>query len=191
MKINLILIFAALLFFSACDSNQTTGQTNIEASYFPLQVGNQWYYEVDSDTVQLYTKVTGKTTKDGREYYILDYVQRQGPGSVGPEKTMYLRSPDGLKIYEYKNNTEKLYRNFSEVIADTNYIKKYITSRRDYVDIPIGRFNDIINVTDVGFERDAGGTMDYAKGVGLIRAGWFRGVYYLKYAKVNGKEIGG
>ena len=188
MKAIISLIFAIFIIaLFSCDSSQPIEQDNTETSYFPLQVGNEWIYEVDRDTVQLYTKVTGKTTKNDREYFILNYVQYQGPGKVSEEKTMYLRSPDGKKIYQYENDAETLFRDFSEVITDTNYTNKYITSKRDYIDIPIGRFNDVINVRAVGFDRDAGASMDYAKRVGLIRAGWCRGSFHLKYAKVNGK----
>jgi len=187
--ISLILAIFIIAFFS-CDSNQTTEQNNTEASYFPLQVGNEWIYGVLNDTVEIYMKITETINLNNREYYTLAYTSTRGKGKVSEEEKMYLRSPDGLKIYQYENDTETLYRDFSDIITDSSYKEKFTTTYVPYKDLQMGRFNDVKSVREIDFQYDSGFIYYYAKGIGFIGQVWFRGNYYLKYAKVNGKEIG-
>ncbi len=97
-----------------------------------------------------------------------------------------VRVSESSKLVQYIEDEEKLYRDFSDTINDINYKNEFETSNAANIDLPIGRFNDCKMVTNYNDMEPS--FWFYAKGIGLIKYGWFRGEYHLISAKINNRN---
>ncbi len=186
MKTLLTSLVILLLTMVSCKENPVE---RTSSHYFPLEIGNEWIYEFFGDTTEtLNQTVTGTMIINKLNYYILVSSNYNGTNIVGKVDTFYIRNADGMKFYEYRPSGETLYLDFSDNITDSVYIHTYKTEDLAFFDLKIGRFSNCKLVEDFAFARDGGSSRIYAKGVGLIRIGWFRGELQLKSAKINGKK---
>lgn len=105
MKFACLIIFTlSVFFFSSCKDDSVA--SNGTAQFFPLKVGNQWYYEYtryDSlgttmDSFDWIETVDGDTTINGQKYY-----------SISDLFSMFF----GIKFY-YTNKSDGLYKSYDD-----------------------------------------------------------------------------
>ena len=76
-----------------------TGDTT-DNSYFPLQVGNEWIYQVNGDTIEKSLKVVDSAEIEDNEYFIIIYRHLLEPDNQYIEDTLFIGSSDGKKYYK-------------------------------------------------------------------------------------------
>lgn len=138
MRKNLLSVgVSALLSLSAMscgDSSTEPTDTQITNSYFPLEVGNYWEYEVSDSkrmyngkdtTFMQYRKITGTEVIEGQTFYIMSiWLQNKTIADAQISKCVY--SNDTLKIRDYDRGAPILYLEgwtiFSSPVGErTNY----------------------------------------------------------------------
>lgn len=182
MKTLLISLVILLLTMVSCKENPVESTSS---HYFPLEIGNEWIYESYADTnITLNLRVTGLMKMNNLNYFILVSANFNRTNKVGKEDTIFIRSSNGMKFYEYHPSGETLYLDFSDNVTDSTYINTYKTEVLAYYDLKIGRYSNCKRVEDLGFVYDAGSSRIFAKEVGLIHKGWFRGELNLKSVKI-------
>jgi hypothetical protein len=199
MRRNVIFIIVVVLFSNGCEKNKNPLISNYSSTYFPLHVGNTWYY--DEPTPQIHPEnirtIKSLFIKNNTVYY------EWGSGE-GVDEVDTICADNQGNIYNLKNNTKYLWFNFNKRDGskyDYNYpeswgehmyyfkvsVKKNITRTT-----PAGVFENCIRLTfDCRQLVDEEIYYTFAPNVGLIRIdfnGWGR--IHLYSAIINGDKIG-
>lgn len=145
-----------------------------DASYFPLQVGNQWIYQTTSrwfNGPANVVSIPGKMTFGGTSYFVVE--------GLGPQTT-YLRSDDAGKLFVYDESTggEAQYADFStsaggsyRTAVDPCNSTANVRSREAKVRTPVGEFEGAFHVEYPAANcADAGLGADYfVPNIGLVK----------------------
>ncbi|MCE5305587.1 MAG: hypothetical protein ABFD00_09600 [Chloroherpetonaceae bacterium] len=201
-RITIISLALLMLFAVSCKQEPATieedkyiNEVISDTSYFPLDIGNEWIYDISYDTVNIHLKVIDSAYFNSLKYSVVLCENYQGKFAPVNLDTMYLRTTDGIKFYRYINGAERLYLDFSQDFTDSIKGIKYSVSipENSYgiptgvYSIPLGEFQDCKKIESIEVEPRI---YISAKGIGMISFTWFKGKATLIYAKINGTEIG-
>ena len=98
------LLFAKCVFIAS-------GLTANAQSYYPLQVGNKWYFE--SDSIEAFAVVADTLMVDGHQYYTLD--------KKDINELLYVRA-DSFYVYYYVDGREIPFFHLTSQIGDTTNV---------------------------------------------------------------------
>jgi len=111
-------IYILILFF-ACISFESFSQNSNSASYFPLQVGNKWFYERFHTPAAVYTYLEVSISKDtianGKTYFYVDHFPEQ------PDYWVRYDTTDGI-LYYFGETEVPLFKLSATIGDTTNYI---------------------------------------------------------------------
>lgn len=110
-----LILFAALMFANCSESTFEDSEEESGIDYYPIAIGNEWIYEVDStiylqdgdeilkSLIQVKEEITELLEPDGRKYIIAKSVRKQDtdPWVVNDK---YLVENDGEKLYKTELN---------------------------------------------------------------------------------------
>jgi hypothetical protein len=156
------------------------------SSYFPLQVGNEWVYRVDSRTGtadHLIRRVTGVRLIGNQAWYVVVSGDNSSP-------TLYRADAQG-RIYQLDANGREVLWLDPTANPDPAATLK-ITVRGQPYRSALGRFPDSLSYTVPGFVMETG---TYVRGVGLVfsrsdmlsgSSGGFVNGLDLVYARIGG-----
>jgi len=207
--INLALMLMSITLFFGCNEvAQVTEEPEIDwsQSYLPLQVGNEWHYElVSRDTVNTRGFVIVRGSKyihknlfyevfTNIEGFYATHLQSQKIiNEVDGGYTFYISSSDGEKYYVFDQGNIILYRDLivEKLECAQNGVERTTVETERYVfstkladlDVSALEYNLLCNTSEP--YRNI-----YFSGVGCIITGFGRHTYKLTFAKVNGKEFG-
>ena len=164
-KLNALLIILFLFLIYYCESPME--RTNDKKQYYPLEIGNKWYYSYDQTDISTYNyivEIIGDTTINNKFYYkkMSYFFPKNGTYFIS-----YIRT-DSSRIYNggfsYSNGihtfTESLSADFSMNVGDTIRTNEY-----DYITVKERDENIIkINVYSDGLH----GWTKYKRGIGII-----------------------
>lgn len=186
-----ILLIVAIITMVGCKQEAPTHFLDVEESFLPLQIGNEWNYELSTDTnIIFYMKVINMKLINTLEYYV---VINNFHNKID---TSYIRTSDGMNFYIYQDNKEYVYLIFKDTTINDGIYKsqklnvKIRNESRDTIKTKAGNFNSYAEVEEGDISKDAGTVYLYTKGIGLLSKFWFKGKMTLVYAKVNNVEIG-
>ncbi|MCU7502522.1 MAG: hypothetical protein HF314_05580 [Ignavibacteria bacterium] len=158
IKYSALCILLFLSFLTGCKSPNEPAPASSE--YFPLAVGNKWYYSTDgvsrtSDSFTLIDEITGTKTIDNKMYYEVistDFVSYT-------ISTFYYRF-EGNKLLLRNEKGEKIVADFSLNLNDKAYWEEnlWVTEKND----------DIITFGSTPSMKDWGYAVTYKKGIGMI-----------------------
>lgn len=165
----------------------------VSATYFPLQVGDEWIYVYNSriGTSQYLTRrIPDATVVDGVAWFIVE----ESIDGDQPSLSQY-RNDDLGRIYQLTNTGVQLWLDPSATPDPTAFLK--LTGRGGEVDAPAGKFQDRLDytVTRGGLDLENG---TFARGVGLVTnshqllegsGGGFTEGMTLVYAKIDGHVV--
>ncbi len=165
------------------------------ASYFPLQVGDEWIYIFNS-RISTFSYVTRRIVRVDLIGDVAWFVISEAVGTL-PGSESWFRNDDSGRIYQLINNQEQLWLDPS-VPADPSALLM-ITGRGGAVQVPAGRFQD-----SLGYKVFRGAldleTGSFARGIGLVTnshtsltgsSGGFTEGLTLVYAKIDGHVVFG
>lgn len=189
---NLLIILMLTIFIFACKDEEVVARFEMNETYLPLHVGNEWRFKSDEvlDT-NTYVSIINDYVKKGNKFYYemnTDRLYKKG-ASKDNRNNIYLRTDDGLIYYCYIENKEYIYRVFknfyqfnldydpddsnplilkSSYLEESKLFKIEIDSNPDFADTSYWEY--------------------YEKGIGMKYAIWYIGQVNLIYAKINGVE---
>ena len=193
--------FAAsiLMLMNACNESTVNYDNNVvqsEKSYIPLQVGNEWYYKryFLSDSLIVYSKVINSVKIANEKYYTIKFSNlflcNYSYSQIGIDSTILLRTPDGITYYQYINGADRLYRIFKDTTISESEFNDLMVTNLNSQYVTHTQIGDLIlSLVEVGGGSEPA-LYDYAKGLGLVKLGWFKGYCELIYAKIDGKIYG-
>jgi uncharacterized protein YxeA len=195
---NIFTIIVSFIFLLSCSEDDEKVYVDMNNTYLPLNLGNEWHYkstnEIDS-TIYI-SKITNYVKQGKNCYFEMTTDRHYKPGASNNEtEKIYLRTSDGINYFSFVNGREYIYRIFKDIsISEGTYRNEIQTSKilpdEFKVQTLAGTFSDICNIEVGETSFDVGIFKKYAKGIGLIETGWFRGQNTLIYARVNGYEYG-
>jgi len=193
MKMLLSVLLIAFLIFS-CSSDDDDNE-EIDGSYFPLEIGNEWHYKSSldkSDTTLLIIKVEEKKEINNKSYFSILYYQNINElGKI--IKQVYTK--DGILYYTKVESGDELLLIFKDTLVTENTymglkLNSYINDKNQTIETSAGTFGNLATISIGPVEVDGGQTEVYSKGIGMVQSSWFGGSYELKYCKVSNKEYG-
>lgn len=163
MKSFKYVIIAYVLILAGCNSST---EVKFSGQYFPLNVGNKWYYAAsDSSTVNEIWEVTGTKTFNGINYYQMDIHDL----SLNTITTYYYRYGGDTLFCKLPDYPESIAADFSLQLKDTAYWDKQMTVTE--------KTQDLITFS-VPLTGDYSYSATYVKGVGLTEMTENGFVYY-------------
>ncbi len=155
MQTLIVLYIGSLLFFTAC-SPPTRSASKVN-SFFPLKVGNKWYYSTsypDTTAIDLIWTVSALTTIDKKPYYevIENHLQSNH------RDTVFYRMNGDTLFWKNPSNTERVLADFSLGLNDSAYWKndgKVVTRTETTIEF------------STPFGADYGESRTYRMGTGL------------------------
>lgn len=193
-----ILILVSFCFLISCNEDDENIYVNMKNTYLPLHFGNEWHYKSSNefDSTIYISKITNFVKQGKYCYFEITTDRHYKPGaSDNQTEKIYLRTPDGINYYCFVDGRDYIYRIFKDISISKGTYKNDILvgsiSPEDYqVQTLAGTFSGICNVEVGETSMDVGIFKKYAKGIGLIQTGWFRGQNTLIYARVDRNEYG-
>ncbi|MCI0530372.1 MAG: hypothetical protein L0Y74_00235, partial [candidate division Zixibacteria bacterium] len=194
-RLLIVCILGITFFTTGCnDTPFSPGETG----FFPLNVGNTWIYESDSDRFgppfENKVEIVGVSNIAGRSYFVFETIYHSTSTIPAYRDTCYYRSDGEGKIFGFREGEEFLYIDFNREVNEKwqsrgEYIG-VIQGKNKIVEVPAGRFT---NVTQVYFDIpqyvDDEFCENYAPGVGRLDISCLFGVpMYLKSARIDGKH---
>lgn len=161
------LIFACIIIYS-CNVPE-----NNQSSYFPLKVGNKWYYysyNLDSFySDSIYTSCDSIVLRDDIEYFVLNSKEPWQNFQTGQR---LFREEDG-KIYRYIDDQEYLYLDFNHTYNDPWVLLPYLRTCEIVSELDSFKFynHKVFDLTCLYMHEDSqldSITNIYAKNIGLI-----------------------
>ncbi len=165
------LLFALLL---SCESPvEPTGSAK---EFFPLKVGNKWYYNLtysDTTSIDEIWEITGRKTLDNKEYYQM--VTNRLKNNF--KDTLYYRTNGDTLFSKRPEFNEQIIADFSLKINETTYWQD---------DLKVTKKTGDTMTFETPFRADYGYSITFKKGIGIsiqIQNGF---IYYkLKLIKVE------
>jgi hypothetical protein len=167
-----------LTFFINCSENNNplNSPKNYSSTYFPLKVGNTWYY--DSPTPQT-NPWAMKTIISSFEYY--DAVYYKWTYGEGVDLEDNIRADDQGNILNLKNNCEYLWFDFTQdsgstyiyghpdTFGENTYLYNVFVRKNISTEVPAGVFDDCIQfIFDIPQVKDEETCYTFAPNVGLV-----------------------
>jgi len=170
---SIVLLVSVLLCVYSCkksdplelktDSLATKINSQINASYFPMAVGNYWVYQEFWQTDSGYvswgvtdsTTISKDTVINGNKYYKFEYydntnsptIKYQGSSNYLRDSCSYIVQRDGLKILSLNNFTDTL-RKGVKMLNDDIILYQYsikMEKIKDKITVPAGTFDNVIS----------------------------------------------
>jgi hypothetical protein len=176
--LSVIIYFFSIISFLSCSENSMT-QPEETNTFFPLSVGNKWYYnsfnsyqQYDSTNVNFTNEVIGTAQVLGKSYFTVksSYLNENGI-SIYSDTSQYFYSNDTLYRYmtdaNKSNYYETIYANFTLGKGD-----KYTTymNSTEYVITLIEKDKDFITLFyDAPQYKDEEQEITFKKGVGIYK----------------------
>ena len=155
-KIYLIIVFAFWgILIIGCDS--PTEYSLNPKEYFPLQVGNKWYYNSDysdTTTINLISEVNGKEDIDFKEYFRIIEQNLQSNFI----DTIFFRFGGDTLFSRKKYYPERIMADFSLNLNDTAYWENDMTV--------VQKTKDIMRF-EIPFGADYGYSITFKRGIGI------------------------
>ncbi|MFX0138585.1 MAG: hypothetical protein ACFFDN_33385 [Candidatus Hodarchaeota archaeon] len=185
MRKYVFIIVIILINFSNCskDKNPMNSPNNYSSIYFPLQVGNTWYYDSPTPQTNPWAMKTIKSSfiKNNEVYYKWTYGE-------GVDVVDNIRADEQGNIWNLKDNNEYLWFDFSHDSGST-YTYKFPESFGDHIyyynvyilkniltETPAGIFTNCIELFfDIPQVKDEEKIYTFAPDIGLVRLqnnGW-------------------
>ncbi len=190
MKTKLIsTIIAVLMFLTGCTQN--TGDIQLSEEYFPLQIGNKWYYESTlgySHTIE----IIDTARINGQLYFKIE--RKDDRGRTGSYYARYTNE----KIYQKFNESEEIL--FIDLAAPFNesytahqgHIQTLVTRKtiHDKITISGNEFENVIESYHQLPDQN-NYTSYYARGIGVVSLIWDRENQEVKLvrARIDGKTV--
>ncbi|MCU7497420.1 MAG: hypothetical protein HF311_18265, partial [Ignavibacteria bacterium] len=148
------------------------------SEYFPLAVGNKWYYHTngisDTSSINVVREVTGQKSIDNKTYYEVVSTQL----ASGIKDTAFLRMSDKI-LFAHMGKGENIIADFSLNLNDKAYWEK---------DLKVSKKNgDIMAFESIPQLIDNGYGVTYQKGVGMTYS--FLNGFAYEYTKLVKSEI--
>jgi len=183
MKANILIILILIVYLISCKQDKNPIISSPDSEYFPISVGNIWYY--DSPTPQsdpwAMKTIRNHLMKNNTVYFSWTYGE-------GVDVIDYIRSDNLGNILKLYNNNEYLWFDFTQDSGST-YLYEYPESwgnntyfyivtvlKNIKVETPAGVFDNCIvlnfNIPEV---KDEDITYTFAPNIGLVRLtnnGW-------------------
>jgi len=176
-KILSILFYLSIVLFISCNENGLTSQEN-DNSYFPLKVGNKWYYnsftsfqQYDSTNINLTSEVIGKKQLFGKTYFSIKSTYFDENGSIIYLDTSYYSCSNDT-LYEYmsddnNNFYESIYAIF--ILEKGDKYNNYMRST-EYVITVIEKDKDLITLFyDAPQYKDEEQEITFKRGLGIYK----------------------
>lgn len=201
MRTYIFLIFIILTYFINCsrDKNPMNSSDNYSLNYFPLKVGNTWYYDSPTPQTNPWAMKTIKSSfiKNNTVFYRWTYGE-------GVDVIDNIRVDKQGNIWKLENNNEYLWFDFTQDSGST-YIYNYPESFGESIyyynvyvrknisrETPAGVFDNCIELFfDVPQVVDEERIYTFAPNIGLVRLqnnGW--STKRLTAAIIDGATIG-
>jgi len=165
-KLNIFSAIVSLIILAGCN---TPTDVSTGGQYFPLNVGNKWYYNSNnagsSTEISEIWEITGIKTINGVRYYQLDI----NNVSLNTVSTIYYRYGGDTLFYRTSSGGEFVTADFSLQLNDTAYWDKNITVSK--------KTNDVITYT-IPLKGDYSYSATYSKGLGMTDMEESGFVYY-------------
>ncbi|MGD8306087.1 MAG: hypothetical protein PVF17_05490 [Ignavibacteria bacterium] len=165
-KVTVLILTTFSFLIYSCDFLIET--STIADEYYPLKVGNKWYYNFDHPDTTVFNEIKeiiGITVINNYRYYI---TVRYGLPPNSYSDTSYSRTQKGKLFIGYKRKidgvisfNENLIADFSLNIGDTIRTNEY-----DYMTIT----NKFDNIIEINWRADLWGRTKYQKGIGVIES---------------------
>ena len=174
MKKYLLSILLIIVTNGCTDSIGIFDLSSLTDIYYPLKVGNIWYYDVQGsdDNPWIKTIVQKELELNGITYF--EVTKNYGYKSTNPYLyTDTLRSDGQGRIINYKNNNEYILYDFTLEDGKTYEYKEYIVlvKKLGTIDTAVGQLNNCIEMFfDIPQYRDDEFWLTFAPNVGLIKS---------------------
>lgn len=184
MNNNKLLILFFLLMLNNCKfDNQILDTGKYTEIYFPLEVGNVWYYDIPNSENNPYMKriVEGIFNKGNQRYNIVkDTYGYSGQYPVNYSVSETLRIDYQGRVWKYINEKDNLLFDFSSKDGETYKYPGYTQNPEDEYIVTVKKIELVeVNETEykncIEFLFDKPMTVDdekiflFAKGIGLIK----------------------
>lgn len=158
MKTIPLIIFSFLILIIGCDS--TNEPILNSQDYFPLKIGNKWYYNItfpirrDTTSINLIYEVKGKEEIDNKSYFkiIETYLQSNFVD------TIFYRFGGDTLFLKRIDNSEQIIADFSLSLNDTAYWQDDLKV--------VAKTNDLITF-EVPIRPDYGYSITFQRGIGI------------------------
>jgi hypothetical protein len=154
----------AFLIYSCKSSNEPSSNSE---GYFPLKVGNKWYYNSvypDTNSISIIWEVTGQEEINYRLYYRIIEQNTQ----INLIDTLFYRV-NGDTLFRGGKNNEQIIADFSLSLNDTAYWQN---------DLRVVEKNKDIIRLETPFGADYGYSITFQKGIGITNSVQNGFVYY-------------
>jgi hypothetical protein len=154
---NKTLFFIPLLLLLVFGCKSPVESSSNPPGYFPLQIGNKWYYNTFSqysDSIDLIWQVVGQKVINGKQYFAI----KESSASTFINDTIYFRFDGNILLSKINNNPEQYVADFSLNLNDS-------ASWR--YDLKVVQKSDDIIKFETPFGPDYGYSITFKKGVGI------------------------
>jgi hypothetical protein len=155
MNKTLYMITLLLLLIFGCKS--PVESSSIPTNYFPLQIGNKWYYNAFSqypDSIDLIWEVVGQKEINGKQYFAI----KESSSSIFFTDTIYFRFNRNTLLSKINNNPEQYVADFSLNLNDS-------ASWRN--DLKVVQKSGSIMKFETPFGPDYGYSITFKNGIGI------------------------
>lgn len=185
-RLSAVILLAALL--SAC-TTESTEESTLASEYFPLRMGNTWYYsypKYGSDTIVSVCTIDSTMEYEGKEYYCMGITYTAYPGTI-KEYRCYRTEGDFLwellkigsryQVVKRADFTLQMDQSYAMPIFYEDDTAQYVVSVLEKTDTRVRYFYDQPEWIDdelfIGFEKGKGivnYSREYLYGLILVRA---------------------
>jgi hypothetical protein len=151
-------LFLLILLLSIYCGSPTNNEEYLKNSYFPLKIGNRWYYNTsfpDTTTTDEIWDIIGKVEQNNKSYYefVISY-----PSSAIKNTVYYRMNGDTLFYQGINDNKEHIIADFSLNLNDTTYWQS---------DLKVVLKTDSIIKYATPFSIDYGASITFKKNLGI------------------------
>lgn len=149
------IIFLLIILFMNCGS--PTEPTSNPGEYFPLKIGNKWYYNSeypDTTSINIIWEVIGQEEITWKHYYAIVEQNLQ----TNRLDTLFFRF-NGDTLFRRGTNREQIIADFSLNVNDTAYWQN---------DLRVVQKTQDIMIFETPFGADYGYSISFQKGIGII-----------------------
>jgi len=180
---------AVIMYIAGC--TQTPGDIQLSDEYFPLQIGNKWYYE-STLGYSYEIKVTDTVRTNGYLFYMLERKDDRGSTS-----SYYARYSNKKIYHKFNDIDEILFVDFKAPLGDSytayqGHIQTVVTSKAHHDRITIAG-NEFENVIESYHQLPDQNNYHsyYVRGIGLVALIWDREgqEIMLQKAIIDGKTV--
>ncbi len=152
-----IYLIISLLLLSLISCESPTENSLIPEDYFPLKIGNKWYYNSDysdTTTINLVSEVDGKENINNKMYFRIIEQNLQ----LNYNDTVFFRFGEDTLFMKQKYYAEQIMADFSLQLNDTAYWENDMTV--------VQKTKDVMKF-EIPFAADYGSSITFKSGVGI------------------------